>query len=123
MIQHKLDLSDAGFKDNVAAGLSLVEKREALHRYHSNLNSLRPIEERRVNDLPIPYDRPISKVAGGIYAIVTESVRLFTLGSASRRMPYKEWEIPLPFPGSNLGGYDFYPGEDVIAFVELGQLT
>jgi len=122
VIQHKIDLFAAGFEDNVAAGLSLVEKREALRRYRSNLDSLRPIEERRVDNVPIPDKGKVSKAAGGVYTIATESVRLFTLGSPLRGIPYKEWEIPLPLPGPDLGGYGFYPCEDVIAFVELGQL-
>lgn len=62
-----------------------------------------------------------TKIAGGVYAIVKESARLFTLASASRRIPHKEWEIPLPVV--NLAGYSFYPGVDVIAFVELQEMT
>ena len=59
------------------------------------------------------------KVAGGVMAIVngSKSVRLFTLGSSSRRIPYKGWEIPLPSAGAQ--NHVFYPGADVIAFVEL----
>jgi len=123
LIQHKIDLFAAGFEDNMAAGLSLTEKREALRRYCSNLDSLRPIEERRVDNVAIPNGNTVSKTAGGVYAIATESVRLFTLGSPLRGIQYKEWEIPLPLPGSDLGGYGFYPCEDVIAFVELGKRT
>ena len=52
-------------------------------------------------------------------AIVNESVRLFTLGSSSRRIPYKEWEIPLPSVG--VQRCDFYPGADIIAFAELRE--
>jgi len=59
------------------------------------------------------------KVVGGVIAVVDESVRLFTLGSPSRMIPYKEWEVPLPIPAPK--DYGFYPGADVIAFFELQE--
>lgn len=64
--------------------------------------------------------KKFTKAVGGVFAIaVGGSVQLFTLGSASRRIPHKEWEIPVPAPLYCLEGYDFYPGSNVIAFVKL----
>ena len=53
--------------------------------------------------------------AGDVYAILDDSVRLFTLGSASRGIPFKEWRIPLPVGA--VDDYCFHPGADVIAFL------
>ena len=120
MIQHKLDLFAAGFEYNAAAGTGLAESRKAFHQYRSNLDSLHPVEERAVGNLRIPeYDD--LKVAGGVYAIMKESVRLFTLGSASRGIPYTTWEIPLP--AIEVHVYGFYPGADVIAFAGVEAVT
>lgn len=64
----------------------------------------------------------ISVVTGGGVCAVLEddSVRLFTLGSASRRIPDKEWEIPLPV--TSPAKCALYPGADVIVFAYLQQL-
>ena len=61
------------------------------------------------------------KVAGGVYAILEDQVQLFALGSVSRGIPYKEWAIPLPVIASQ--DYGFYPGADIIAFLEVQGLT
>ena len=103
----------------MAARHSLADKRETLCRYRSSLGSLRPIEERRVDNLPIPDDNPISRAVGGVYAIAAESVRLFIPGSASRGIPHKEWKIPLPDIGWEC--YGFYPDADVIAFITIQE--
>ena len=117
LIRHKIDLFAAGFEYNAASGISLADSRKALLQYHSNLNTLRPTEERVLDDLQ-PDDDNYATVVGGVYAIVLrDSVRLFNLGSAWRGISRKEWEIPLPV--DNLVGYGFYPAADVIAFVEL----
>ena len=55
-----------------------------------------------------------TKIAGGMYAIMKDSVRLFTPAPASQEM--KEWKIPLPVACP--ANYCFHPGADVIAFVE-----
>ena len=112
LIQHKIDLYATGLEYNAAAGISLADSREALLRYRSGLDSLRPVEERTVN----LQRRFQCGASGGAYVIVNDSIRLFTLGSASRGIPPKEWEIPLPFTYPS--GYGFYPGANVIAFVE-----
>ena len=117
MIQHKLDLHAAGFDHNPAAEVDLAESRKALHQYLLNLDLLCPIEERAVENLPVPDNFDYIKASGGVIAIIYGSVRLFSPGSSSRRIPYKEWEIPLP--PIRPGNYGFYPGADIIAFVEL----
>ena len=101
--------------------MDLADGRKALLQYCSNLDTLCPIEEMTIRDLePDPKDRynnHLPKMVGSVYAIIhRDSVWLFTPGSASRRIPQKEWEIPLP-PAS-VADYSFYPVADVIAFVE-----
>ena len=119
MIQHKIDLYAAGFEYNPAAGIDLSESRKALHQYLSNLDLLRPAEE-RVENLWDWDDINHLKTAGGVVAtVVDKSIRLFALGSSSRRIPYKEWEILSP---TDFEDYDFYPGADIIAFVKLEEV-
>ena len=79
------------------------------------MDSLCPIEERVVDDIRPDYSSTM-KTNGGIHAIPeNDSVRLFALGSASRGIPYKQWEIPLPFDEYS---YDFCPRADLFAVVE-----
>ena len=56
------------------------------------------------------------KTAGGVHAVLTDSVRLFTLGSTSRGIPFKEWEIPCPI--NDPIDWKIYPCANLIAFVE-----
>jgi len=121
LIQHKIDLFAAGLEYNEAAGTGLAESQKAFHQYHSNLDSLRPIEEKVVDDIRIPDNDIDSKTSGGVYAIMEETVRLFTLGSASRGIPQTTWEIPLP--DIEVIQYNFYPGADVIAFAEVRDVV
>ena len=95
LIQHKLDLFAAGFEYNAAAGIDLAESQKAFLQHISSLDSLRPIEERVVGEVQMDGDYH-SKTSGGVHAVFTDSVRLFSLGSASRGIPYKEWNIPSP---------------------------
>lgn len=119
LLQHKIDLFSAGLEYNVAAGVSLDDSRKALSQLCSSQDSLQPIEE-RVVERGWPEYVGLERPAGGVYPIVNgSSIRLFTLGSASRRIPHKEWEIPLPVV--DLTGFGFDPGADVIALVELQQ--
>ena len=109
---------------NAGAGINLVGGKEALNEYYSNLYSLCPVEDRGVpNTASSDFDERRIKVTtvGGVCAMVKDSVRLFTLGSASRGIPHKEWEIPLPV--ADPADYTHYPGADVIAFVELQGIT
>ena len=101
--------------------MSFADGRKALLQYCSNLDVLCPIEEMTIHDLrPETRDennRHLPKMVGSVYAIIPhDSVWLFTPGSASRRIPQKEWEIPLPL--ASVVDYSFYPVADVIAFVE-----
>lgn len=84
------------------------------------MDSLRPVEERTIGGLRLE-DQSFQTIAGGMHAVIKDSrVRLFTPGSSSRGIPYKEWEIPPPFADPE--GYDFYPGANVIAFVRLAEV-
>ena len=121
MTQHKIDLYAAGFEYNPAAGIDLAESRKLLHRYLENLDSLCPIEEWLVEKLQIRQGIDRLTASGGVFATVNQLVQLFSLESSSRRIPYKEWEIPLP--PMELVNYGFYPGADIIAFVGLQEVV
>jgi len=115
-----LDLHSVGLEHNPAAGIDLTESRKAFRRHLASYDTLSPIEETTVDDLQVPYDWMDAEAAGGVYAILKDEVRLFTLGSVSRGIPYKEWAIPLPV--ITLHSYGFYPGADIIAFLKLSEV-
>lgn len=115
-MQHKIDLFAAGFKYNAAAGISLADSRKAFAQYHSNLETLHSIEEKAVAKLGPEYADYIRSTSGVHGIIVRGSVRLYTLGSISRGIPRKEWEIPIP--AVDLACYSFHPPADIIAFVD-----
>ena len=114
-----MDLFSSGLEYSMAAGVSLDDSRRALLQYLSSLDSLRPIEE-RTTDCNWPKDVILDEPASGVYPAVNgSSVRLFVPGSTSRGIPHKEWEVPLPV--ADLEGFGFYPGADIIAFVEFQE--
>ena len=119
LIQHKIELYAAGFKYNPGVGISLSDSRKALLQYYSNLESLRPAEERKMENIRVK--EVCSVTGGGVYAaIIGDAVRLITLGSASRGIPHREWQIP--FPVIDPEDYCLCPGADVIVFFEwLGE--
>lgn len=97
-------------------GVGLADSRNALHQYRSNVDKLCPIEEEVVRGLGLDNGKH-STTAGGVHAIIVhDSVWLFTLGSASRGIPQKEWKIPYPL--ERVAAYSFCPVADVVAFVE-----
>ena len=76
-----------------------------------------PTEERTVCGLRAPDNYQNAKVVDGVHAILKNEVRLFTLGSVSRGISYKECAMPLPVTAPQ--GYGFCPDADIISFVEL----
>ena len=119
MIQHRIDLFAAGFEYNETARIDLDESRKALLRYKSGIDSLRPVEERAVEDPRRNFEHS-TKAVGGIHAIVDgDTAHLFALGSASRKIPHEQWEIPLPV--ANPECYAFCPHANVFAAVEFSD--
>lgn len=59
---------------------------------------------------------------GGVCALLRDesAVQFFTLGSASRGISHRRWKIALPVDTPER--YAFYPGADVIAFIELRRV-
>ena len=104
---------------NPATGIGLVENRRALQQYLSNLDLLCPVKEWEVENRQTRDDIHLRTAGGVIATVVNESVQLFTLGSSSRRIPYKEWKIPHLVV--IIENYGFCPGADIIAFVELEE--
>ena len=115
LIQLKIDLFAAGLEYNAVAGIDLAESRKALLRYSSSLDSLSPIEKRMVTEIRME-NGYLSNTAGGVHAVFIDSVRLRSLGSASRGIPSKEWKIPSPIDTPVY--FYLYPGANLIAFVE-----
>ena len=82
-------------------------------QYRSNMKSSRPVQIQIQSNMRERHVKA-TKIAGGMCAIMKDSVRLFTPAPASQEM--KEWKIPLPVACP--ANYCFHPGADVIAFVE-----
>ena len=117
LIQHKIDLFSAGFKYNAETRVSLADSQKALLQYRSSMDSLHPIEDKMVECLQTSHT-DFTTSASGIHVIVkNDLVQLFTLGSALRGIPHKEWEIPLL--DADPGDYDFDSSADVITFIGL----
>ena len=115
LIQHKIELYAAGLEYNATAGTSLTDSKGAFARYRSNLGSLCPVEKGAVEILKTRL-ADHAKSGGGVFMIVKDSVRVFTLDSPSRGIPHSEWEILLPV--IDPADYCFYPGDNVIAFIK-----
>jgi hypothetical protein len=116
LIQHKIDLYATGMEWNASAGVNVAASQNALRQYRSGLDSLRPIEEEMVTKIQVDHGDNI-KAVGGVFAIASNGpVWLFTLGSVSRGIPQRKWKIPVPIACPV--DFTFYPGADVIAFVE-----
>lgn len=114
VLKHKIELFVVGLEYNATAGISLPDRREALLRYSRGLDSLRPFEQKVLgNFLPPQFIR----ASNGVFGLAGDSLELFVPGSASRRIPQKKWEIPLPVV--RVEAYDFYPNADILAVVEL----
>lgn len=122
LVQHKIELFAAGLEYNPAAGTSLADSRKAFLQYRSSIESLRPTEERMIDNLHLGYIGYL-RAGCGVYSVTLDSVRLFSPGSVLRGIPSREWEIPPPIPVTELVGYCFYPTADVIAFVERQGFT
>ena len=118
LVQHKIKLFTARFQYNVATPVGLADSKRALLQHRANWDSLLPVEERTVDDLQRGSEYSPGS-AGGVYAMMKDPVRLFSPGSTSRGIPYKEWRIPLPI--ADPSGYGFCPSTDVVAFVEVKE--
>ena len=109
-----MDLFAAGLEHNTTAGVDLAKNRKAFLQHSTSLDSLRPIEKRVVDE--VQAEGNYSSTVGGVHAVVTDSVRLFSLGYASRRIPSKRWKIPSAI--DDPVEHCIYPGADIIASVE-----
>ena len=114
-----MDLHSTGLEYNAVAGISLADSRKAPLQYRSSLDS--PCPSAKWTAKNIKTTEVFYRSAGDVYAILEESVRLFTLGSPSRGIPFKEWKIPLPV--DDVDDYCLYPGADVIAFLIVQEYT
>lgn len=111
-----MDLFSVGLKHNAAAGVSLADSQKTLLLYRSNLDSLRPSERKIVDRLPGEW--PLM-TTGGVATIIGDSVRVFNLGSPSRGISHKEWNISLPVDDPE--SWCFCPGADAIAFFKVPE--
>jgi len=118
VLKHKIELFAVGLEYNATAEISLPDRREALLRYSKGLDSLRPFEQKVLGKFLQPQ---YIRASNGVFGLAGSSLELFVPGSASRRIPQKKWEVPLPT--ACLEAYDFYPNADVLAVAGLKGAT
>ena len=114
-IQYEVDLFDAGLQPNPRTKASLADCRAALEAYSRRWGALDPAEK---------WDKSLdvstileAVVVSGTYGILwVNSIKFFTLGSVSRGIPKREWEIPLEHTEASI--FTFYPQANVVAIVE-----
>ena len=119
-IQHEIDLFGAGLQQNPRTKTSLTDRRAALELYRRSWESLDPVEE---GDEDLRYlVEGAALVVGGTFGILGKNLAKFiTLGSISRGIPSKEWEVP--FKDLEAFHLSFYPRANVLAVVEVVEFT
>ena len=118
-IQYEIDLFDLAVQHNPQTKVSLADCRAALGAYSKIREGLDPAEEwERVLDVS---PSPMAVAVSGTYGVLCrDSVEFFTLGSVSRGIPKREWEISLEHLDASI--FTFYPRANVMAVVEeVGQ--
>ena len=119
-IRLEIDLFDSGLQRNPRTKASLTDCCAALEAYRRSWESLDPLEEDDVG--PLSFADGEALVVGGTFGILDENLAKFiTLGSISRGIPSKEWDVPL----NDLEAFDFsfYPRANVLAVVEAVGFT
>ena len=114
-IQYEIDLFGAGLQRNPRSKTSLADCRAALEAYCSRWKTL-DTAERWERALDVPNIRDATAVNGTYGILWGDSAKFFILGSASRGIPGKEWDVPLKHFEAT--GFTFYPQANVMAIVE-----
>ena len=81
---------------------------------------MHPIEKWAKDFQPSVY-QAVSVVSGTFGILWESSANFITLGSASRGIPRREWDIP--FEHLRARGFAFYPQADILAVIEVVERT
>ena len=82
---------------------------------------MNPVEEWDKDLHSLAYDTVVNVVGGTFGILLKNSAKFITLGSISRGIPRKEWDVPL---GDLEPSYfTFSPRADLLVIVEEVQLT
>ena len=99
--------------------MSLTDCRVALEAYCKGRETLDPIEEWK-DDFQPPGHISFDIVSGTLGILWKHSAKFFVLGSISRGIPRREWNISL----DHLNAYHFtsHPQANVLAIIERREL-
>ena len=117
-IQHEIDLFGAGLQRNPKTNMSLTDCRVALELYCRSWETLDPAEEWD-DDLPSSAYKAANLVGGTFGILWKNSVKFITLGSISRGIPRKEWDVSLK--DLEASTFSFYPRANVLVVVEEAE--
>ena len=100
--------------------MSLADSRVALETYHGKWETLEPAVKWS-KDLGSPDYQAVSVASGTLGILWKDSAKFVTLGSISRGIPMRSWNIFFPYRGDC--HFAFYPQANVLAIVEKAGLT
>jgi len=115
-IQYEIDLFGAGLQHNPRTKTSLDGCRKALEAYRDRWQTL---DHAKKWDKTLHHvdDIQNATAVGGTYGILWKNaIKFFTLGSVSRGIPEREWDIPLKNYEARI--FTFYPQADIMAVEE-----
>ena len=117
-IQYEIDLSAAGLQRNPQIEPSMISDcRGVLTAYLRRWKTLAPLEEWEMTIRGDSWGPIDVSVVGGVCGLLWKDlVKFFLLGSVSRGIPGREWNVLLgDFEAS---AFTFYPRANVMAVVE-----
>jgi len=117
-LQYEIDLFAAGLRRNprVEAVASLSERRASLAAYRRRLEAFDTEKWEKVLDVDGVLE--VTAVSGTYGILCRDSVGFITLGSVSRGIPRREWDIS--FKDHEARFFTFCPQADILAVVEKG---
>ena len=114
-IRYEIDLFGAGLKHNPRTEATLTDCCTALGAYRRKWETL-DLAEKHSKVFPISGIHKAVAVSGTYGILWSNSVKFFTLGSVSRRIPMKEWGVS--FKDFRAQMFTFYPQANIMAVVE-----
>lgn len=113
-IKYEIELFAVGLQRNPRINTSIADCSKILSEYLGRWKTLDPTEEWTIAICASP-DRDLDMVVvGGVYGLYHEDrVKFFVLGSISRGIPRREWEIPAK--EIKALAFTFYPQANVVA--------
>ena len=120
VIQYEIDLSGAGLQRNPRTRAPLADCRTAFEAYSKRWEASHSIEQ-WTKDFRSSVYRAVSVVSGTFGILWKRSASFITLGSISRGIPRREWDIS--FKTLRARGFAFYPQADILAVIEVVART